>query len=64
MLLCIFWLKTCPNLACLARRYLTVCGTSVPSEQIFSRVGCITNHRSRLTPENVDKLVFLANNIP
>ena len=64
MLLCIFWLKTCPNLACLARRYLTVCGTSVPSEQIFSRVGCITNHRSHLTPENVDKLVFLANNIP
>ena len=52
-----------PNLAHLARKYLTVCGTSVPSERIFSRAGCITNHRSRLTPENVDKFVFLANNM-
>ena len=52
-----------PNLACLARKYLCVCGTSVPSERIFSRAGCIGHHRSRLSPENVDKLVFLATNM-
>ena len=52
-----------PNLAHLAQKYLTVCGTSVPSERIFSRAGCVTNHRYRLSPENVDRLVFLANNM-
>ena len=52
-----------PNLAHLAREYLTACATSVPSEPIFSCAGCITNHRSRLTPENVDTLVFLAKNM-
>ena len=40
------------------------CGTSMPSERIFSKAGCIADHhRARLTPENVDKLVFLASNI-
>ena len=52
-----------PNLAHLAQKYLTVCGTSVPSERIFSRAGWVTNHRYRLSPENVDRLVFLANNM-
>ena len=35
-----------PNLAHLTCKYLTVCATSIPSERIFSRAGCITNHRS------------------
>lgn len=30
-----------PNLAHLACKYLTVCGTSVPYEQIFSHAGCM-----------------------
>ncbi len=52
-----------PHLAQLARKYLCVCGTSVPSERMFSLAGHITNGRSRLLPENVNKLVFLARNM-
>ena len=53
-----------PTLARLARKYLCVCGTSVPSERIFSRAGYVADHhRARLTPENMDKLVFLASNM-
>ena len=53
-----------PNLACLAHKYLCVCGTSVPSERIFSRAGCVANPACLcLRPENVDKLVFLSNNL-
>ena len=41
-----------------------VCGTIVPLERIISKAGCITDcHRARLTSENVDKLVFVANNV-
>ena len=37
--------------------------TSVPSEQVFSIAGSVVNEkRSRLLPENVDKLVFLYEN--
>ena len=53
-----------PNLAQLAKKYLCVCGTSVPSERIFSKAGYINDHlRSRLDPKNVDKLVFLSVNM-
>lgn len=54
-----------PILAQLARKYLCVCGTSVPSERLFSQAGYIVNDlRTHLSPENVNMLVFLAKNMP
>ena len=50
-----------PNLA---KKYLCVCGTSVPSERVFSTAGHIANRsRGRLLPQNVSKLLFLAKNM-
>ena len=52
-----------PRLATLARRYLCVPGTSVPSERIFSAANLTVNRlRTRLTPEHVDTLIFLNKN--
>jgi len=46
------------------KKYLCICGTSVPSERIFSSAGHISNSlQNRLLPENISKLVFLANNM-
>ena len=43
---------------------MCVCGASVPSKRIFSKADWIADHhRVRLTSENVDKLVFVANNV-
>jgi len=54
-----------PILATLANKYLCLCGTSVPSECLLSKAGYIvSNLRSRLSPENVNELVFLARNMP
>ena len=50
-----------PNLALLARKFISICGTSFPSERMFSLSGHICNNsRNRLLPEIVNKLVFLA----
>jgi hypothetical protein len=48
-----------PLLATLARKYLCICGTSVPSERLFSKAGYISGGlRARLSPVNVNRLVF------
>ena len=53
-----------PGLATLAKRYLAITATSVPSERAFSLVGHIVNaKRSCLLPENVRTLLFLAENL-
>ncbi|XP_051806127.1 E3 SUMO-protein ligase ZBED1-like [Acanthochromis polyacanthus] len=53
-----------PHIAKLAQCYLTVQGTSVPSERVFSTAGdIVTASRSRLLAENVDKLIFLQKNL-
>lgn len=49
-----------PLLADLAKRYLCIPGTSVPSERVFSTAGdIVTAQRSCLTSEHVDQLLFL-----
>ena len=49
-----------PDLAHLAKKYLCICGTSVPSERTFSTAGHIASHtRGRLLPENVSKLLLV-----
>ena len=62
----LWWKAECrrfPALAHLAAKYLCVCG-SVPSERVFSRGGYIVNkYRSRLKPKNLNKLIFLSQNL-
>lgn len=53
-----------PNIAKLAKKYLAVPGTSVRAERVFSDAGNIVNKkRAALSSDNVDKLVFLSNNL-
>ena len=48
----------------LARKYLCLPSTSVPSECLFSITGIIINEkRAALDPFNVDEIVFLHNNL-
>ena len=50
-----------PNIYSVARKYLSVPATSVPSERLFSKAGIIdSDKRSRLDPERLNKLVFLS----
>ena len=53
-----------PLLARLVRMVWSLPATSVSSEQVFSAAGnVLTKKRARLLPENVDKLVFLHQNM-
>lgn len=52
-----------PHIASLAKKYLPIPASSVPSERIFSLAGNIVSpKRSLLKPENVDLLIFLKKN--
>ena len=54
----------CPTLAQLARKYLCVPASSVPSERVFSSAGYLINkRRACLSAENVNMLLFLNKNL-
>jgi len=56
--------KHYPRLARLARKFLCIPATSVPSERAFSVAGHVVNEkRACLLPENVNMLVFLSANL-
>jgi len=63
----LWWKKNCfryPTLTVLAKKYLAILATSVPAERAFSTVGNIVNRkRACLLSENVNILVFLAENL-
>ena len=53
-----------PTMAKLVRKLWCAPATSVRSEELFSLAGnVLSQRRNRLLPENVDRLVFLCNNI-
>ena len=46
-----------------AKKVMTVQATSIASERIFSKGGCVlTDHRSSLTNEHASQLIFLSMN--
>lgn len=52
-----------PTLAKLAKKYLCIQGTSVPCERVFSTASnVISDHRSSLSPEHAEELIFLSIN--
>ncbi|XP_033725237.1 zinc finger BED domain-containing protein 1-like [Pecten maximus] len=53
-----------PRIAVLAKHYLAVQASSVPSERVFSLAGeLVSKKRSRMSPEHVDLFIFLNKNI-
>lgn len=49
-----------PNIARMARKFLCIMGTSVPSERVFSIAGLtVTKTRSTLEPESLDQIIFM-----
>jgi hypothetical protein len=55
--------RTYPIISHLAKKYLAIPASSVPSERIFSLAGnIVTKKRANLKPENVDRLIFLHKN--
>ncbi|MBN3296784.1 ZBED4 protein, partial [Amia calva] len=63
-------LSSCPlkwwreNCSLLAKAYLSIPATSVPSERVFSTAGdIVTAQRSQLLRENIDMLIFLKKNM-
>ena len=64
----LIWWKTkrfnYPNVARVARKWLSVPATSTPSERVFSICGLVdTTKRSNLLGESIEKQVFLHNNM-
>ena len=52
------------KLSILAKKYLCVPATSVPSERLFSKAGVLVSaKRNRLKPKYVDMMLFLNKNI-
>ena len=49
-----------PNVAKMARKFLCIMGTSVPSERVFSIAGLtVTKTRSNIEAESLDQIIFM-----
>ncbi|OXU27203.1 hypothetical protein TSAR_015047 [Trichomalopsis sarcophagae] len=56
-----YWNRNSTSLSTLAKRYMVIMVTSVPSERLFSKAGRImTQDRSSLSPKHLQHLLFLA----
>jgi hypothetical protein len=63
----IWWKENAENfplLSLMAKQYLCIPATSVPSERVFSTAGdIVTAQRASLKPKHVDMLIFLKKNL-